>query len=140
MSPCWRCGRPIVVEGRIGRQALCEGCSSSLHCCKNCKDWDPAAHNQCRESQADYVADREAGNFCNFFKLKVLRPDAPDESVVAKDKLAAAFANLGGAPPPSASPKDADEAKAKLDRAFGRGGGGAAPVPSENDPKRRLED
>jgi len=97
------------------------------------------------------VADREGGNFCGFFKLRVLKPNEPDESTLAKDKLASVFANLGGAAAPSLIPKSADDAKSRLEHAFKSGaesGGGdepgsskiAASSPSSDDPKKRLDD
>lgn len=139
MSPCWRCGREIVIEGRIGRQMLC-ACNTSLHSCKNCQDWDTRAHNQCLEPLAEFVADRESGNFCSYFKLRVLKLGEADASLAAKEKLASAFAGLGGAVP-AASPRTADDAKARLERAFGAAGRTDAPAATpDSDAKMRLED
>lgn len=39
-----------------------------LHCCRNCRFYDPNAHNQCREPQAEWVKDKEMANFCDFFE------------------------------------------------------------------------
>jgi hypothetical protein len=30
-------------------------------------NYDPHAHNKCREPQAEWVTDRERANFCDFF-------------------------------------------------------------------------
>ncbi len=39
-----------------------------LHCGHNCHFYDPVAHNQCREPQADWVKDKEMANFCDYFE------------------------------------------------------------------------
>ena len=38
-----------------------------MHCCRNCRFYDPAYHNQCREPQAERQVDKERGNFCEYF-------------------------------------------------------------------------
>ena len=137
MYQCWRCERPIIVVELVGRQDLCEGCRTPLRSCRNCKDWDRSAHNQCREPQADYVADRENGNFCAFFKLRLVRVSDDGASATARASLEAAF---GGATP--ASPQHADEAKARLQAAFG--GDPSKPAfpekPANVDPRTRLDE
>jgi len=35
----------------------------------NCSFHDEGHHNQCRESQSEYISDREGANFCDWFKL-----------------------------------------------------------------------
>jgi hypothetical protein len=41
----------------------------------NCQNYDPHAHNKCREPQAEWVTDREKANFCDFFNANNLRPN-----------------------------------------------------------------
>lgn len=33
----------------------------------NCGNYDPSAHNKCREPLAEWVSDREKANFCDLF-------------------------------------------------------------------------
>ena len=40
-----------------------------MRCCMNCEFHDEGYHNQCREPRSDQISDREAGNFCDWFKL-----------------------------------------------------------------------
>lgn len=40
-----------------------------MRCCRNCRFYDPVAHNQCREPQAERVADKEMANFCAYFEV-----------------------------------------------------------------------
>ncbi|MGD8394564.1 MAG: hypothetical protein PVF43_03695 [Candidatus Eiseniibacteriota bacterium] len=69
MPDCVRCGRVLPAELKIVRETLCPHCSAYLHACVQCVFHDPHAHNQCREPQAEFVANREKANFCEFWKL-----------------------------------------------------------------------
>jgi hypothetical protein len=66
---CFACGAPIEIAAgeRVGFHDDCPSCRASLHACRNCAHHDPAAHNQCREPNAEWVADRERGNRCEYF-------------------------------------------------------------------------
>jgi len=65
---CWKCKKVIDVKEKVGRRAICPHCSNYLHCCYNCRFFDENAHHQCREPQAEYVADKTFGNFCDYFE------------------------------------------------------------------------
>jgi hypothetical protein len=65
---CYRCGSEIEISGKPSRQELCPKCSAYLHCCLNCEFYDPNAHQQCREPQAELVQDKEGANFCDYFR------------------------------------------------------------------------
>lgn len=67
MRCCFRCGAEIPGDQRVLREDECPHCSQDLHCCRACRFYDPAVSNQCREPQADYVADKERANFCDLF-------------------------------------------------------------------------
>jgi hypothetical protein len=47
-----------------------------------CKYYDPSAYNECRESVADRVVDKEKANYCDFFILV-----GNSQGQVPKDKL-----------------------------------------------------
>jgi len=64
---CWKCGEEILLEGKPGRQDTCHKCNSYLHCCYNCRFYDKTAYNECHESEAEFVPDKEMGNFCDYF-------------------------------------------------------------------------
>ena len=64
---CWHCGAEIEVKERVGFRDGCIKCDRPLHVCRNCGFYDPTFHNQCRETQAEMVADKERANFCEFF-------------------------------------------------------------------------
>jgi hypothetical protein len=67
-----RCfGCDAVVElgtgERIGFRDACARCGRDLHVCRNCTHHDPAAYNECRESSAERVGDRDRANRCDYF-------------------------------------------------------------------------
>jgi hypothetical protein len=67
MPVCHSCQKPAAVEGKIKRSDVCPGCRNDLRCCKNCKFYDRSAHNQCREPAAEWTANKEKANFCDYF-------------------------------------------------------------------------
>lgn len=64
---CHHCRGELKVEASISRTDECPHCGADTHCCLNCENYDPYAHNKCREPQAEWVTDREKANFCDFF-------------------------------------------------------------------------
>jgi hypothetical protein len=64
---CFSCGTELNLKGKIYRTDVCPKCDADVHCCLNCDNYDISAHNKCLEPQAEWVADREKANFCDFF-------------------------------------------------------------------------
>ncbi len=67
---CFSCGQEILILERVGRRESCDHCGADLHCCKNCEFYDLSAYNECRESSAERVLDKEKSNFCDQFELR----------------------------------------------------------------------
>jgi hypothetical protein len=57
-----------VADGRIGFRDVCDACQAWLHSCRNCDFYAPGASKDCREPAAELVADKQGGNFCDFFR------------------------------------------------------------------------
>jgi hypothetical protein len=57
----------IEVQEGVGFRDRCPACDRALHACLNCEFHDPAYNNQCRETQADRVVDKDRANFCDYF-------------------------------------------------------------------------
>ena len=70
MRSCHVCGKSLEGIERIGRSEICSHCRADLHCCRNCRFYDEPAQNQCRESSAEWVSDREKNNFCDYFSFR----------------------------------------------------------------------
>ena len=57
--------RPRTAKAVV--RAACSKCDCDLHACRNCRFYDPTKHNQCAETQAEWVRDKEASNYCDYF-------------------------------------------------------------------------
>ncbi len=71
MKKCHACGEPWdgAPGTQPGREESCVKCGASLHCCLNCRFYEPSAHHECRSSTTEYVRDKESKNFCDEFEL-----------------------------------------------------------------------
>jgi len=67
MPACWSCGKEIELN-QFHRQDSCLSCGRDTHVCKNCDHYDRAYNNECRESSADRVVEKERSNFCDYFR------------------------------------------------------------------------
>lgn len=47
----------------------CSFCHADVHVCKNCEFYDLKAYNECRESSADRVVEKERANYCDYFTI-----------------------------------------------------------------------
>jgi hypothetical protein len=64
---CHVCKNELKLIGVPTRSDVCPHCDADVHSCLNCHNYDPSAHNRCREPQAEWVSDREKANFCDLF-------------------------------------------------------------------------
>jgi len=69
MLHCWKCGQTIDLPParRVGNRDTCPTCDSDLHSCRNCRFYDTSKNNQCAETQAEWVRDKEMANYCDYF-------------------------------------------------------------------------
>ncbi len=70
MKICHKCKKELIIDFTIGRKDACPFCASDLRCCLNCRHYDADVYNQCRETQADRVLDKDRSNFCDYFNFK----------------------------------------------------------------------
>ena len=68
---CHHCHKDTGLEAGspVFRTTDCPYCSSDLRCCVMCKFYEPNSYNECRETQADRVAEKKKANFCGFFEF-----------------------------------------------------------------------
>jgi hypothetical protein len=93
---CWKCGAGLeALSLPLSRRDECARCRAELHVCRMCVEYDVAVAKHCREPTAEEVRDKQAANFCDFFRPRpgAFRP--PDQTAV-------------------------DSARAELERLFGK--------------------
>ena len=81
---CWKCKKEISIEKPV-RSDECPLCHADLHVCRGCDFYENGAHNDCRESSADMVTDKERANFCDYFRVKKdcrVKPDNDNGDVI----------------------------------------------------------
>lgn len=64
---CWKCRKEISIE-KPARGDECPHCHADLHVCKACEFYESGAHNECRETSAEFISEKERGNFCDYFR------------------------------------------------------------------------
>ncbi|MFP4190957.1 MAG: hypothetical protein ACLFU6_02685 [Candidatus Hydrogenedentota bacterium] len=114
MRRCHNCGAEWDSEKREpGVKEFCSQCDAWLHCCLNCRFYDPSVSQQCRNPTVEYVADKAAANFCGEFE----------------------FAETA---PPRAQGRDGDSARDAFGDLFGEHGESTGPPDEGHDAFRRL--
>ncbi len=74
MKICFKCGNKLDVPMPVSRGEICPNCGSYVRCCRNCEFYDPSYHNECRETQSEFVSEKEAASFCDYFRLADREP------------------------------------------------------------------
>lgn len=85
---CWKCHKETNID-KPARGDECPLCHADLHACKACEFYESGAHNDCRETSAEFVSDKERGNFCDYFRPN-LKIAAGGENASGKSKADAA--------------------------------------------------
>jgi len=70
MKSCYKCGYSDENFSKVGFREECPKCFADLHVCVNCVFYDKAYKNECRETQAELVKDKEKANLCEYFRFK----------------------------------------------------------------------
>jgi len=97
----------------MGRRDECPACGLDSRACLNCRFYDRSAYHECREEQAEWVKEKNAGNFCGFFdaNANISAAGLADQSARSKlDKLfndASAPSDMATAPGSSGAKKAA---------------------------------
>jgi hypothetical protein len=107
---CHKCRHAWSFEPPMGRRDECPRCHVDVRVCLNCRHYDPGAHHECREEQAEWVKDKASGNFCSYFEGSDAEGRRPGDVAGAKVQLDQLFAKGPAAaearPAPSAALAD----------------------------------
>ena len=114
---CWKCKRETSINKPV-RGDECPFCHADLHACCACRFYEKGVHNDCRETSAEFTADKERSNFCDYFTVseKLLGTESGnDGSLTASQKAKNAAAALFG---DDSIKKDSGSAKSAFDALF----------------------
>lgn len=69
---CVFCGTAVQLPAHAqpGRSESCDHCGGNLHCCRQCRFYDPGISAECHEPRAERVLDKAAANFCQWFEFR----------------------------------------------------------------------
>lgn len=75
MKACYQCGAPWeeTPGSQPGKRESCSKCGADIHCCRNCRLFDPSAANQCLSRTVEAVREKEKANYCDEFDFSVSR-------------------------------------------------------------------
>ena len=98
MKTCHKCHREWTSDkAQPGVKETCEGCGAYLHCCRNCRFFDPGAPNMCRVPNTETIVYRDHLNFCDEFMFRDTAVQQDDKA--EQEEARQAFDQLFGAPP-----------------------------------------
>jgi hypothetical protein len=93
---CYHCNTDIDIR-TVHRQDLCPRCATPLHACLGCRFYDLKASHECREPEVEWVSDKAAPNFCDFFEAgSLFRSELSTREKRAKNKLDGLFKDPPG--------------------------------------------
>jgi len=84
MIKCAFCGKPLEWEGKVYRNDTCPNCGR-----------DVGSYNQCKETIAERVVDKEKANFCEHFALRGDDSNCLGKEAEAKKALEDLFKKKG---------------------------------------------
>ena len=91
---CHQCGWEWTSARPPGRTETCERCGAEMRVCLNCRHYDPGVAQQCRETRAEPVAEKDRANYCEWFELArrvYVPPGGPDRSTQARAQFRKLF-------------------------------------------------
>lgn len=88
---CFACGHEVQFSEKVSLREECPKCRGDVHVCKNCQFYDAKVYNECRETQAEVVRDKERNNRCDFFQPRVGGESGVDKAAQLRAAAEALF-------------------------------------------------
>lgn len=99
---CWHCGKPLeALILPMSRREECAACGADQHVCKMCVFFNSAGRGDCQEDRAEWIADRQRANFCDYFKPAIGLDNR--STISANEQALAELAELFGDVPKPAT-------------------------------------
>ena len=92
VSRCAACGATLPVTA--GSLSECPSCRAALHACRQCGHFDPGQRFECTEAIAVRIADKQQGNDCASFSLRVTVERETSSGAVRPEDARRSFNNL----------------------------------------------
>ena len=89
---CFGCQKKVAVAGKVGFRQDCADCGHDLHSCVQCQHYDPKVYNECKETMADRILEKQKANYCEFFAPTQSGVNLPGAGAKKNDLLAQAEA------------------------------------------------
>ncbi|MBF0426263.1 MAG: hypothetical protein HQL66_10660 [Magnetococcales bacterium] len=92
VGTCWGCGSGLALI-HLGYREVCPQCGRDTRVCRNCGHHDPGCYNECRETQAERVMEKDRATFCEFFHIRRTdkRKTPPNPALAARQAAEALF-------------------------------------------------
>jgi hypothetical protein len=68
LCPACQTEIPLAAGESVGFRDACDRCRADLHVCLSCAHYDTTAYNECRESNAERILDKNRANRCEYFR------------------------------------------------------------------------
>lgn len=81
---CFHCSTQNSFSERIHFRDECQRCGEDLHICRNCTFYDETSYNECKESSAEKVQDKEKRNVCEYFSPSSQKPSKKNSQDLLK--------------------------------------------------------
>jgi hypothetical protein len=88
---CFDCKKANSFQDKVGFREECRHCRADLHVCKNCEFYDAKAYNECRETSADVIREKDRSNLCDFFKPRQTSLSVDDQKAQLKSAADSLF-------------------------------------------------
>lgn len=88
---CYSCQHCVDFDPPLSRREECPKCRRDLKVCLNCCFYDTQAHHECRESEAEWVREKDQANFCSYFCPSTGTDEAQAEKTKIQNQLDSLF-------------------------------------------------
>ena len=65
---CFQCNNRTEFSTKISFREECSQCGADMHICFNCRFYDTSSYNECKETSAEKVQDKDRNNYCEYFE------------------------------------------------------------------------
>lgn len=87
---CWSCKQPTQMVDKVFRTDRCPHCQADMHCCLNCKHYDPGLPARCCDEFIQ-APDPTKANFSTRFTPRTTPPSPAEDPEEARGKLSKLF-------------------------------------------------